>query len=337
MDVKKLYNQSEFPVVSIEFAPPPTGKPPKAITSTMEVAKNFNIAFADITWGALKSTRAGTMGYCTRFQEQYNVPFIPHLPASRKSFQDIENIMVDMDILGITGVYPIQGDDITFLENGPRVATDMVEQIARMNEGKYIPQKEGDLFTQGEPTNFSIGVTAYPQGFCGDLGKDSAVLRMKQDVGADYAITQAYFEPDKFADWLAEEEAKGLKIPVVAAIPTIGNYRSFQIFNGIPGVEFPEKFVQDMISLGDELEPVTQRLKEIRGDESQAKEYEDLKNKSDAITGNIKDVGHEYMAGVVSGYLKNHNRVHIFTMGNRMATERLLESIASDYPAFRKS
>lgn len=329
MDVKKMYSQTDCPVVSIEFAPPPTGKPPKAIKDTMEAVKGYKIAYADLTWGALKSTRAGTMGYCTNFQKEYGVPFIPHLPASRKSFQDIENIMVDMDILGITGVYPIQGDDITFLENGPRVATDMVEQIARMNQGKYLPQKEGDLYTMGTPTNFSIGVTAYPQGFCGDLNKDSAVLRMKQDVGADYAITQAYFEPDKFADWLAEEEAKGLTMPVVPAIPTIGNIRSFQIFNGIPGVEFPEKVVGEMSGLGDELGTLQKKLKENKDDET-------LKEKANAVKEEIRNVGHEYMKGVVSGFLKNHNRVHIFTLGDKVATERLLEAIAEEYPTIKK-
>lgn len=336
MDVKSLYSQTEYPVVSIEFAPPPTGKPPKAISNTMEVAKDYKIAFADITWGALKSTRAGTMGYCTRFQEKYGVPFIPHLPASRKSTQDVENILVDMDILGITGVYPIQGDDTTFHESGPRVASDMVEQITRLNAGKYLPQKEGNLHTPGQPTHFSIGVTAYPQGFCGDLKKDSAVLRLKQDVGADYAITQAYFEPDTFADWLAEEEAKGITIPIVAAIPTMGNYRSFQIFNSIPGVEFPKTFIENMTRVGDELTEVNKALKDLKGDESKAKECEAVKAKADALKEEIKTIGHDYMAGVARGYLKNHNRVHVFTMGDKIATGRLLEAIAEEYPAFRK-
>lgn len=337
MNVKKLYRQRDEPVVSIEFAPPATGRPPKAITDTMEIAKDYNIAFVDITWGALKSTRSGTMAYCRNFQEKYNIPFIPHLPASRKSYQDIENILVDMDILGITGVYPIQGDDTTFHENGPKFASDMVKQIARMNEGKYLPQKQGDLYTSGKPTNFSIGVTAYPQGFCGDLNKDSEVLRIKQDAGADYAITQAYFEPDKFADWLVEEEAKGTIIPIVAAIPTIGNYRSFQIFNSIPGVEFPRKIVEAMTCLGNELSPLQKKLKETKDDRSQTKEYEASKKKADAIKENIRNVGHEYIAGIVRDYLKNHNRVHIFTMGDKIATGKLLEAIAEEYPMFKKS
>ncbi len=345
MDIKKIYTPEK--VVSLEFAPPLNGKESTGIYNTMEVAKNYNIAAADITLGALKSRRAGSLALVGTIGWKYGIPTILHLPCTRRTYEDIEQAGIELRILKASGLMALQGDDKTFEKNGPKYASDIVKQIAKMNEGKYLhkgdeyqgehlPENDKE-YSDGVKTNFIIAVAAYPQIFPGStLKQDLWVLKLKQDMGAHYAVTQAIFDPRIFDDWMDQVIGNNITIPIVPAIPVLGTYNSYRIFKKIPGVKFPESYSKIMDNHRERIKPLLSRLEEIKNDPQRKKEKQELLPKIKYIREEKRKAGEGFLLPIVIDYIQTVGKVHLFTMGDSKSTACLFEAIAKEIPSFKK-
>jgi methylenetetrahydrofolate reductase (NADPH) len=251
MKVASLYGENV--VYSLEVFPPKNGEPLDMVFDTIESSLPFNSAFVSVTGGALGSRRGGTIAIAALIKRKYGIEGVAHFTCVNKSKQDIENLLIEMKYHGIENVLALRGDPPKGMREfiphpeGHRYASNLVAQIKIMNEGKYLTEKEGE-YREGIPTNFCIGVAAYPEGHpeCGDKKKDLENLKIKADVGADYIVTQMFFDPDIYLEFREKAEKIGINIPIVAGVMPLESYPQVKFCLKQLKIYIPKDFINTL-------------------------------------------------------------------------------------------
>lgn len=166
--------------------------------------------------------RPGTIAIAAAIQKHYGVMVIPHVICSGATAEDIEYELIDLQFLDINNVLLLRGDkakdDKTFkpVSGGYAHPTDLITQVNRFNEGFFIDGTP--IKHPGEP--FHYGVAAYPEKHeeAPNIDMDMAYLKLKQDMGADYAVTQLFYDNRKYFDFVKRARAMGITIPIVPGI-----------------------------------------------------------------------------------------------------------------------
>jgi methylenetetrahydrofolate reductase (NADPH) len=166
--------------------------------------------------------RPGTIAIAAAIQKHYGVMVIPHVICSGATAEDIEYELIDLQFLDINNVLLLRGDkakdDKTFkpVPGGYAHTTDLIAQVNRFNEGFFVDGTP--IKHPGEP--FHYGVAAYPEKHeeAPNMDMDMAYLKQKQDMGADYAVTQLFYDNRKYFDFVKRARAMGITIPIVPGI-----------------------------------------------------------------------------------------------------------------------
>ena len=166
--------------------------------------------------------RPGTIAIAAAIQKRYGVMVIPHVICSGATAEDIEYELIDLQFLDINNVLLLRGDkakdDKTFkpVSGGYAHTTDLIAQVNRFNEGFFVDGTP--IKHPGEP--FHYGVAAYPEKHeeAPNIDMDMAYLKQKQDMGADYAVTQLFYDNRKYFDFVKRARAMGITIPIVPGI-----------------------------------------------------------------------------------------------------------------------
>lgn len=166
--------------------------------------------------------RPGTIAIAAAIQKRYGVMVIPHVICSGATAEDIEYELIDLQFLNINNVLLLRGDkakdDKTFnpVSGGYAHTTELIAQVNRFNEGFFIDGTP--IKHPGEP--FHYGVAAYPEKHeeAPNIDMDMAYLKQKQDMGADYAVTQLFYDNRKYFDFVKQARAMGITIPIVPGI-----------------------------------------------------------------------------------------------------------------------
>ena len=166
--------------------------------------------------------RPGTIAIAAAIQKHYGVMVIPHVICSGATAEDIEYELIDLQFLDINNVLLLRGDkakdDKTFkpVPGGYAHTTDLIAQVNRFNEGFFVDGTP--IKHPGEP--FHYGVAAYPEKHeeAPNIDMDMAYLKQKQDMGADYAVTQLFYDNRKYFDFVKRARAMGITIPIVPGI-----------------------------------------------------------------------------------------------------------------------
>ena len=166
--------------------------------------------------------RPGTIAIAAAIQKHYGVKVIPHVICSGATAEDIEYELIDLQFLDINNVLLLRGDkakdDKTFkpVPGGYAHTTDLIAQVNRFNEGFFVDGTP--IKHPGEP--FHYGVAAYPEKHeeAPNIDMDMAYLKQKQDMGADYAVTQLFYDNRKYFDFVKRARAMGITIPIVPGI-----------------------------------------------------------------------------------------------------------------------
>ena len=166
--------------------------------------------------------RPGTIAIAAAIQKRYGVMVIPHVICSGATAEDIEYELIDLQFLNINNVLLLRGDkakdDKTFkpVLGGYAHTTQLIEQVNRFNEGFFVDGTP--IKHPGEP--FHYGVAAYPEKHeeAPNIDMDMAYLKQKQDLGADYAVTQLFYDNRKYFDFVKRARAMGITIPIVPGI-----------------------------------------------------------------------------------------------------------------------
>ena len=225
-----IQNANGKPLFSFEILPPLKGQNIQSIFDSIDPLMEFNPPFIDVTYhreeyefkelanGLLQKKvvkkRPGTVGICAGIQNKYQVDAIPHILCGGFTKEDTENLLIDLDFLGIDNVVALRGDavksEIYFKpeKEGHAYASELVTQISNLNKGIYLDE---DL-QNSTKTDFCIGVAGYPEKHMEAPSLDSDIHFVKQKIknGADYIITQMFFDNKKFFDFVAKCRAAEL-------------------------------------------------------------------------------------------------------------------------------
>ena len=222
---------------SLEVLPPLKGEDINTLFGAIEPLMEFKPPFIDVTYhreeyvyrkreGNLLEKvstrkRPGTVGICAAIMNKFDVDAVPHIICGGFTKEETENALIDLKFLGIDNVLALRGDAIksegNFIpeKDGNAYATDLVKQIKEMNKGKYLYD---DL--EMAKTDFCIGVAAYPEKHfeAPNLKTDIAFLKKKIELGAEYIVTQMFFDNQKFFDFVEICKNEGINVPIIPGL-----------------------------------------------------------------------------------------------------------------------
>lgn len=235
VDLIKNTNKTAF---SFEVLPPIKGTGIEKLYKDVETLREFDPQYINITThrseyiykelgnGLFERTRLrrrpGTVAVAAALQNKYNITTVPHILCSGFSREDLEYELLDLQFLNITDLLVLRGDkakhESTFVPepNGHTHALDLIEQINRFNQG---------VFEDGSPikvtnTPFSFGVACYPEKHeeAPNIDQDIYWLKKKVEAGAEYAVTQLFYDNSKYFQFIERVRKEGITIPIIPGI-----------------------------------------------------------------------------------------------------------------------
>lgn len=218
------------------------------VTFHREGIKQTELTGGGFEWHVVRR-RPGTVGISAAIHKKYGVEVVPHLICGGLSKYDIEDALIDMDFLGLHNVLALRGDksqnEKHFMPHpqGHAHAEELVRQIAAMNNGQFV---DGEV-EECHHSKFSIGVAGYPEVHfeARDLTSDIARLKAKVDAGAEYIVTQMFFDNRKYFDFVRRCREANIAVPVIPGIKPISTLRHLTILPETFSVELPEELVRE--------------------------------------------------------------------------------------------
>ena len=251
--------QSKSTLFSIEILPPLKGKSIQSIYDSIDPLMEFKPAFVDVTYhreeyiykkregGYLEKVsirkRPGTVGICAAIMNKYHVDAVPHIICGGFTKEETENALIDLHFLGIDNVLALRGDSIKTEANfvpepgGHNYALDLVKQVGEMNSGVYLQDDMKDV----SPTGFCIGIAGYPEKHfeAPNLYSDIKWLKAKVDAGANYIVTQMFFDNKKFFDFVKLCKDNDINIPIIPGIKVITQKKQLSMLSKIFHIDIP--------------------------------------------------------------------------------------------------
>lgn len=268
--IKKAKGNTQF---TFEILPPVKGHNVQTIFDNIDPLMEFNPPFIDVTYhreeyvyndlgnGLLQKKvvrkRPGTVGICAALQNKYNVDAVPHILCGGFTKEVTENLLIDLDFLGINNVVALRGDAVkseTYFsanKDGHSYASQLVNQISDLNKGKYLEDLE-----ISSKTNFCIGVAGYPEKHmeAPSLESDIHFLKEKIKLGADYIVTQMFFDNSKFFEFKEMCEKKGINVPIIPGLKPISTKKQLNILPHRFHCDLPEALIKEIIKCKDNSE-----------------------------------------------------------------------------------
>ena len=264
MTITEILAQPDHSRFSIELLPPLKGQHIDSIYRAMDALTPFNPAFVDVTYhreeyvyrevgpGLLQKRtvrkRPGTVGICAALMNRYDVETVPHIICGGFSVEETENALIDLDFVGVRNVLALRGDAIRSEgrfkaeSDGHAFAIDLVDQIVDLNKGIYL---DPDL-KNSMSTDFCIGVAGYPEKHFEAPNPDSDLrwLKQKAEHGAEYIITQMFFDNERYFDFVDRCRAEGINIPIIPGIKPLTTASQLHVLPQVFHVDLPEALVQ---------------------------------------------------------------------------------------------
>ncbi|WP_300828373.1 methylenetetrahydrofolate reductase [NAD(P)H] [uncultured Rikenella sp.] len=249
---------------AFELLPPLKGDNIDTIFDTIERLAPYHPSYINVTYhreevklierpdGLLERRvvrkRPGTVGIAAAITARYGIDVVPHLICGGFSKYDIEDALIDLSFLGVDNILALRGDNLrgerTFRaeEGGHLHAEDLVRQIIRMNRGEYLDSE----LEHSAPTNFCVGVAGYPEKHAEapNLATDIAHLKAKIDAGAEYVVTQMFFDNSKYFAYVEACRAAGIGVPIVAGLKPFTTKSQLSLLPQTFGIELPDELVR---------------------------------------------------------------------------------------------
>lgn len=269
MSVKKLIKEgnSNSKRFSFEVLPPLKGNGTANLFATIDKLKDYDPLFINITthhseyvYNELENgqferkrvrRRPGTVAIAAAIQQKYDIPVIPHVICSGATVEDIEYELIDLQFLGISNLLLLRGDKakddrmFTPTKGGLSHTTELIEQVNKFNSG---------LFADGTPikhpgTKFHYGVAAYPEKHeeAPNLEMDMKYLKMKQDLGAEYAVTQLFFDNRKYFSFVEKARQTGITIPIIPGIKPFAKLSQITMVPKTFHCDMPQELAQEAV------------------------------------------------------------------------------------------
>lgn len=263
MTITEILNQPDHSRFSIELLPPLKGQHIDSIYRTMDALMPFDPAFVDVTYhreeyvyrevgpGLLQKRtvrkRPGTVGICAALMNRYEIETVPHIICGGFSVEETENALIDLDFVGVRNVLALRGDAIRSEgrfkaeADGHAYAIDLVDQIVDLNKGVYLDPDLKNTTT----TSFCIGVAGYPEKHFEAPNPDSDLrwLKQKVDHGAEYIITQMFFDNRRYFDFVGRCRDNGINVPIIPGIKPLTTATQLSVLPQVFHVDLPDELV----------------------------------------------------------------------------------------------
>lgn len=263
-----LKNAGNDTLISFEVLPPLKGSGMQDIFNLLDPLMEFKPPFIDVTYhreeyiykkqdsGYYEKTairkRPGTVGICAAIMHRYEVDAVPHLICGGFNKEDTENALIDLNFLEINNVLALRGDALQFDSKfvpepgGNAYALDLVKQVDEMNHGRYLDEN----IENGQKTNFCIGIAGYPEKHfeSPNMESDLAFIKEKVEAGAEYIVTQMFFDNKKYFEYVESCRKAGIHIPIVPGLKPMT--KLYQL-SSIPRhfyIDLPEDLVSAFVS-----------------------------------------------------------------------------------------
>jgi len=280
MKVIEHLKKSMSTLFSFEILPPLKGKSIHSIYESIDPLLEFNPSFINVTYhreeyiykkregGYLEKIsvrkRPGTVGICAAIINKYKIDTVPHLICGGFSKEETENALIDLQFLGIDNILALRGDAVktesSFIPepNGNEHAIDLVKQIVQLNDGKYLYEEE--MTNTNSNSGFCIGVAGYPEKHfeCPNFASDLKHLKAKVEAGAEYIVTQLFYDNEKYFNYVKLCRDNGINIPIIPGIKPISTQKQLQSLPKFFHIEVPEKLADAIDKTDDE-----KKVKEI--------------------------------------------------------------------------
>ncbi|MGL1889760.1 MAG: methylenetetrahydrofolate reductase, partial [Reichenbachiella sp.] len=256
-----INNAKGKPLFSLEIIPPKKGENIQKIFDHLDPLMEFKPPFIDVTYhreeyvfkkhpnGLLekKTTRKrpGTVGICAALKHRYEIDPVPHIICGGFSKEETENALIDLNFLGIENILVLRGDNIKtegkFVPHpeGNNFATDLLEQVNNLNQGNYLDES----IENPNPTDFCIGVAGYPEKHfeAPNLKTDLKYLKQKVDGGAEYIVTQMFFDNSKYFEFVDNCRAAGINVPIIPGLKPISTISQATVLPSIFHIDLPDE------------------------------------------------------------------------------------------------
>ncbi|HET6162382.1 MAG TPA: methylenetetrahydrofolate reductase [NAD(P)H] [Planctomycetota bacterium] len=227
MRIEELFRRGR-PVVSFEFFPPKSPEAEKRLVEAIEKLRPLEPAFVSVTYGAGGSTREKTVELVGRIRRQWSIEAMAHLTCVGATTAELEAVLGRLAGQGVENVLALRGDPpkgetaFTATAGGLRFASELAALVARNGR-------------------FCVGGACYPEGHveCRDLAVGVRHLKQKVDAGAKFLITQLFFEPKVYFDFVARARGAGITVPIVPGIMPVTNVEQLERFTSMCGASIP--------------------------------------------------------------------------------------------------
>ncbi len=314
MKVIEHLEKATEPLISFEIIPPKRGGDIRGILAVLDDIIKYKPPFIDITSHSaevvyeetstgikkiIKRKRPGTLGICALIQNKYNVDAVPHVLTKGFTREETEDFLIELNYLGIQNVLAVRGDDTAYDKPVPagrsanKTSLDLVKQIVDMNQGKYLE----DSLLDARPSNFCIGVGGYPEKHfeAPNLKSDIRFCKEKIDAGADYIVTQMFFDNKVYFNYVEQCRKEGITAPIIPGLKILTAKSHL--------VNIPKNF---HVSLPDEL---VEEVNSARAEQ-------------------VIDIGVEWAAKQVDELLsRNVPSVHFYIMQNSLPVKKLMNRL----------
>ncbi len=259
MKVTEHLRQAKGTLVSFEILPPLKGKTINSIYDHLDPLMEFKPSFINVTYHRAEHIfkkkadssfekveirkRPGTVGICAAIMNHYKVDAVPHLICGGFTVRETEDALIDLYFLGIDNVLLLRGDaakNETFFEpepEGHKYAIDLLKQTVNLNNGIYLEES----IRNGFRTNFCIGVAGYPEKHfeSPNASTDMLYLKAKVDAGAEYIVTQMFFDNQKYFDFVKSCRDNGIEVPVIPGLKPISSIKQLTVLPRTFHVDIP--------------------------------------------------------------------------------------------------
>jgi methylenetetrahydrofolate reductase (NADPH) len=266
MKVTKHIEEAKDTLFSFEILPPLKGKSIQSIFDGIDPLMEFKPKFVNVTYhreefvykerenGLLEKIairkRPGTVGICAAIMNKYQVDAVPHLICGGFSKEETENALIDLQFLGIDNVLALRGDSIktesSFRphKDGHQYAVELIRQVTDMNEGLYMLDD-----VELEPTDFCIGAAGYPEKHfeAMNLQTDLQYLKDKVDAGAEYIVTQMFFDNSKFFDFVKNCREIGIQVPIIPGLKPVKTLNHISFLPKFFHIDYPEALSKELL------------------------------------------------------------------------------------------
>lgn len=258
---------------SLEILPPLKGESIQSIFKAIEPLMEFKPPFIDVTYHRaeyieikrpdglidkkITRKRPGTVGICAAIMNRFQVDAVPHIICGGFTKEETEDALIDLHFLGIENVLALRGDamkgESSFKPEpgGNQDSLELVKQITKMNAGDFLHEMVAGTAAR---TNFCIGVSGYPEKHfdAPNLSTDINWLKQKVDAGAEYIVTQMFFDNQAYFKFVEKVRAAGINIPIVPGLKPLVTKKQLSALPRLFHIDIPEELADAVLATKDD-------------------------------------------------------------------------------------